>query len=36
MEAGDPSVSIDLMMKTLIAMGVPRREIGLAIASDSS
>lgn len=36
MEAGDPSVSIDLLMKTLIAMGVPRQEIALAIGAQDS
>lgn len=33
MEAGDASVSIDLLMKTLIAMGASRREIAEAIGS---
>ena len=33
MEAGDASVSIDLLMKTLIAMGASRREIAESIGS---
>jgi len=31
-EAGDPSVSLDLLVKALIAAGATRREIGKAIA----
>jgi DNA-binding XRE family transcriptional regulator len=32
MEKGDPSVSIDLLVKSLLALGTPRREIAKAIA----
>ncbi len=32
MEKGDPSVSIDLLVKSLLALGTPRREIVKAIA----
>lgn len=35
MEAGDPSVSIDLLVKTLIALGASRYEIADIIGSDS-
>ncbi len=35
MEAGDPSVSIDLLMKTLIALGASRQEIADTIGADS-
>lgn len=35
MEAGDPSVSMDLMVKTLLAMGVTRRQIASSIAKTS-
>ena len=35
MEVGDPSVSIDLLMKTLIALGVSRQEIADTIGADS-
>jgi len=35
MEVGDPSVSIDLLMKTLIALGVSRQEIANTIGADS-
>ena len=35
MEAGDPSVSIDLLVKTLIAMGVTREELAETIGSES-
>jgi DNA-binding XRE family transcriptional regulator len=31
MEKGDPSVSIDLLVKSLLALGTPRREIVKAI-----
>ena len=31
MEAGDPSVSIDLLIRSLLALGVGRRQIGRAI-----
>ncbi len=33
MEAGDPSVSIDLLVKSMIALGASQREIAKAIAS---
>lgn len=32
MEKGDPSVSIDLLIKSLLALGTTRREIAKAIA----
>ena len=32
MEKGDPSVSIDLMIRSLLALGTTRREIAKAIA----
>jgi DNA-binding XRE family transcriptional regulator len=32
MEKGDPSVSIDLLIKSLLALGTTRREIARAIA----
>ena len=32
MERGDPSVSIDLLIKSLLALGTTRREIAKAIA----
>lgn len=32
MESGDPSVSIDLIIKSLLALGATRREIAKAIA----
>ena len=32
MEAGDPSVSLDLLMKALVKSGVTRQDIGRAIA----
>lgn len=32
MEHGDPSVSIDLLVKSLLALGATRREIAKAIA----
>ena len=35
MEAGDPSVSIDLLIKTLIAMGNKRDELAEMIGSDT-
>jgi DNA-binding XRE family transcriptional regulator len=35
MEAGDPSVSMDLIVKTLLAMGVSRKQIGSTIAQMS-
>lgn len=35
MEAGDPSVSMDLIVKTLLAMGVSRKQIATTIAQTS-
>jgi DNA-binding XRE family transcriptional regulator len=32
MEAGDPSVSIDLLVKSLLALGVSRKELGRSIS----
>jgi DNA-binding XRE family transcriptional regulator len=32
MEAGDPTVSIDLLVKSLLALGVSKRELGRAIS----
>ena len=32
MEKGDPSVSIDLLIKSLLALGTTRREIAKAVA----
>jgi DNA-binding XRE family transcriptional regulator len=32
MEAGDPSVSIDLLVKTLLALGVSKKELGRSIS----
>ena len=34
MEAGDPGVSIDLLLRALLATGATRAEIGQAICSD--
>jgi DNA-binding XRE family transcriptional regulator len=34
MEAGDPSVSIDLLIKSLISLGAARKDIALAISGD--
>lgn len=33
MEASDPSVSIDLLLKTLFALGVSRKEVAQVIAN---
>jgi DNA-binding XRE family transcriptional regulator len=33
MEAGDPSVSIDLLIRTLLALGVDRKQVGRAIGA---
>ncbi|MEA5514010.1 helix-turn-helix transcriptional regulator [Nodularia sp. UHCC 0506] len=33
MEAGDPSVSLDLMVKTILAVGGTREDMAIAIAS---
>ena len=35
MEAGDPSVSIDLMIRSLIELGVSNRDLGRIIARNS-
>lgn len=32
MEAGDPSVSLDLLIRALLAVGASRREVGLALS----
>jgi len=32
MDAGDPSVSIDLLMKSLLALGVSKKELGRSIS----
>lgn len=32
MEAGDPSVSLDLLIRALLAVGANRREVGHALA----
>ena len=32
MEAGDPSVSLDLLVRALLAAGASRREVGRAVA----
>lgn len=32
MESGDPSVSIDLLMKSLLALGVSKKELGRSIS----
>jgi DNA-binding XRE family transcriptional regulator len=34
MEAGDPTVSIDLQVKSLLALGVSREELGETIKAD--
>lgn len=36
MEAGDPSVSIDLIMKSLLALGATPKEVAKAISSGKS
>jgi DNA-binding XRE family transcriptional regulator len=36
MEAGDPSVSIDLLMKSLLALGVSKKEVAKTISSNST
>ena len=33
MEAGDPSVSVDLLIRALFAMGTTQRELGRAVGS---
>jgi transcriptional regulator with XRE-family HTH domain len=32
MEAGDPSVSMDLLVKSLLALGVSKKELGRSIS----
>ena len=32
MEAGDPSVSVDLLVRSLLALGVSRKELGRALS----
>jgi DNA-binding XRE family transcriptional regulator len=36
MEAGDPSVSVDLLIRTLLALGANRSQLGRAISAASS
>jgi len=36
MEAGDPSVSIDLIMKSLLALGASPKDVAKAISSSAS
>ena len=36
MEAGDPSVSVDLLIRALLALGANRRQVGRAIGSSFS
>ena len=36
MEAGDPSVSVDLLIKTLISLGVSRNELAKVIGTDAT
>lgn len=36
MESGDPSVSLDLLIRSLLAMGASRKDIARVIASKSS
>ena len=36
MEAGDPSVSIDLLVKSLLALGVSKKELGRSISQSAS
>ena len=35
-EAGDPSVSLDLMVRTMLALGATREDVALAITSSKS
>jgi DNA-binding XRE family transcriptional regulator len=35
MEAGDPSASVDLLIRTLLSVGATRKDIAEAIAKDS-
>jgi len=34
MEAADPTVSVDLLMRSLLAIGANRREVGRIVAAD--
>ena len=36
MEAGDPSVSLDLIVKSLLALGASRKELARAVEDNSS
>ena len=36
MEAGDPTVSIDLLVKSLLALGVSRKDLAKAISTTSN
>ena len=36
MEAGDPSVSVDLLIRALLALGVNRKQVGRAIGAATS
>lgn len=36
METGDPSVSIDLLMKSLLALGASKKEVAKVISSSSA
>ena len=36
MEAGDPSVSMDLLVKSLLALGVSKKELGRSISETTS
>ena len=36
MEASDPSVSVDLLIRTLLALGVNRKQVGRAIGAAAS
>ena len=35
MEAGDPSVSVDLLIRTLLTLGMNRKQVGRAIGAAS-
>lgn len=36
MEAGDPTVSVDLLIRALLALGVSRKQVGRAIGTSPS
>jgi hypothetical protein len=36
MEAGDPTVSVDLLVRTLLALGASRRSLGVLISGAPS